>query len=523
MRHEFEPFAAAFEAIGTPVLILTGDRVARSNGPARATFGGEAALADAPIESLLTFDDGLSERARLAREGHRGRFEVRWPRGPRDVRRFDATLLPLGQVPDALVLTLHDVTDDRQTAEDARIFYDLSRDMLSIVDTTTDSTLMASAAHAKFVGFSPEEIRASPSSSFTHPDDISQMHDAFTAATAKNEPVHVEVRTRRKDGSYVWVEMSSHVAPNGLIYTAEREIDARRKAEERLRSILANAPGFIVTCAADGKIVGANRPPAGLTMEDIVGANIIDMTAPEHKAQLLEVIDAAVKRGAPGRVVALGPGPEGMGTYWFDVSVNLLEGSSEKKEAVLFIADIHRYKLLEAELEEAAEVARSTALELEEKNGALAREIEERRAAEAALLHQQEALRSLSTPILQVWRGVLALPVVGVLDEARATHLMERLLHEIVKTESLHAILDLTGVEQVDQETAHYILDIAKAARLLGSECLLSGMSPAIAQTMVGLDVDLQAIKTFGELEDALAVAIQKDAPRAKRRTATRT
>jgi rsbT co-antagonist protein RsbR len=153
--------------------------------------------------------------------------------------------------------------------------------------------------------------------------------------------------------------------------------------------------------------------------------------------------------------------------------------------------------------------------ELAEKNRQLEREIAERQEAEATL-------RSLSTPIIRVWSDVLALPVIGAVDHARATQMMERLLEEIVQTEATTAILDLTGVDLVDQETAQYLMDIAKAVKLLGSCCFLSGLSPAVARTMVEFGADVSAMETFGELEDALRRAIGRSPARALPRSSAR-
>ncbi|UQA61213.1 PAS domain S-box protein [Polyangium aurulentum] len=433
----FEPFRAAFEAIGTPVVVLSNDRVLASNEAARSSFGGEALAEGAVIEQLLSIDGGIAERAARARGGERERFEARTRDPAGDVRLFEATLVPLDPAAgalEALVLTLHDVTAYRQQAEEAR-------------------------------------------------------HSA---------------------------DASGEGAEGGPVSAASRDAEARMRAEvklkaseERLRSFIEQAPAFILMCDAEGTMLTVNRPPEGYRRDQIEGANVAAVTAPETLQGLLDAIKAAVTLGEVRYIESLGPGRAGPGTRWYEVAVGPLRDGGMVKEAILFVTDIDERKQLERSLAAAAERARSAAAEIEEKNRELRREIEERRAAEAALLQQQAALRALSTPIIQVWKDVLALPVVGVLDEARAMQLMERLLAEIVRTEAPHAILDLTGVERVDLETARYILDIAKAAQLLGSECLISGMSPELARTMVELDVDVRGIRTFGELDAALRAVIR--------------
>lgn len=120
----------------------------------------------------------------------------------------------------------------------------------------------------------------------------------------------------------------------------------------------------------------------------------------------------------------------------------------------------------------------------------------------------RRAIRSLSTPILRIWKGVLALPVIGAVDGARAAQMMERLLEEITRTRSRIAILDLTGAEVMDARAADDLLRLVRAAGLLGSRCLISGISPGMASTLIGLGVNLAELSTFGTLEAALRHAI---------------
>lgn len=157
------------------------------------------------------------------------------------------------------------------------------------------------------------------------------------------------------------------------------------------------------------------------------------------------------------------------------------------------------------------EEARRTGEEMERRNAQMAYEIQERRAAEEALRTQREALMAVSTPIIQVWDGVIAVPIIGSIDAGRASQMMDRLLAEISRTRSGHAILDLTGVDGVDDSTAQHLLGMIRAAALLGSHCLLSGISPRIAQVFVGLGVSMDKLQTFGTLQQALRFALGQD------------
>jgi rsbT co-antagonist protein RsbR len=129
---------------------------------------------------------------------------------------------------------------------------------------------------------------------------------------------------------------------------------------------------------------------------------------------------------------------------------------------------------------------------------------------EAVIARQQQELLELSTPVVQLWGGVLAVPLIGTLDSARTQMVMENLLQRIVETRSAIAIVDITGVPLVDTLVAQHLLKTVAAARLMGAECLISGIRPQIAQTIVHLGVDLGNVTTKATLADALVVALQK-------------
>lgn len=128
------------------------------------------------------------------------------------------------------------------------------------------------------------------------------------------------------------------------------------------------------------------------------------------------------------------------------------------------------------------------------------------RATQARL---EAAVRALSTPILQLWDGVLVLPVIGFVDFQRAAQMMEALLESLVRTSSRFAILDLTGVETVDTATADHLLKIVRAARMLGAQGVITGIRPAVAQTMTSLGIDLVGIATATNVREGLRLCIQ--------------
>jgi len=131
-------------------------------------------------------------------------------------------------------------------------------------------------------------------------------------------------------------------------------------------------------------------------------------------------------------------------------------------------------------------------------------------AREDVIRRQQEEMLELSTPVVQIWDGIVALPLIGTLDSARTSVVMESLLQTIVETRSEIAILDITGVPTVDTLVAQHLLKTVAAAKLMGVECIISGIRPQIAQTMVHLQIDLSAVTTRATLADALRVALKR-------------
>lgn len=132
------------------------------------------------------------------------------------------------------------------------------------------------------------------------------------------------------------------------------------------------------------------------------------------------------------------------------------------------------------------------------------------KAREQIILRQQQELLELSTPVVQLWENVLALPLIGTLDSARTQVVMENLLNKIVETGALIAIIDITGVPTVDTLVAQHLLKTIAAARLMGADCIISGIRPQIAQTIVHLGVNLDDVITKATLADAFIIALKK-------------
>jgi len=128
---------------------------------------------------------------------------------------------------------------------------------------------------------------------------------------------------------------------------------------------------------------------------------------------------------------------------------------------------------------------------------------------EEVILRQTDEIAEISTPVIRVWDGILALPIIGTLDSSRTQIVMENLLQEIVETGSSIAILDISGVPAVDSLVAQHLIKTVSATRLMGAECIISGIRPEIAQTVVHLGIDLSNIITKASLATALAYAFR--------------
>jgi rsbT co-antagonist protein RsbR len=137
----------------------------------------------------------------------------------------------------------------------------------------------------------------------------------------------------------------------------------------------------------------------------------------------------------------------------------------------------------------------------EQRSNDYQRELEDK----LAIIDQQRAaIRELSTPIMEVWEGILCLPVVGIMDSSRSADMTDALLRAVVSTRARCTIIDITGIEVMDTSTADHFLRMAKAVQLLGAACVLTGLNPQIAQTLVHMGVELGGLVTHRSLRDAL-------------------
>jgi rsbT co-antagonist protein RsbR len=178
----------------------------------------------------------------------------------------------------------------------------------------------------------------------------------------------------------------------------------------------------------------------------------------------------------------------------FESCLTLLEKSEEQDE---FKELETAFAIFVQELSEAKKEVTRALTKAESANRQLEAKLE-------TIEMQQAAIRELSTPIIEVWNGVLCLPVVGVVDSQRSAEMTETLLETIVSKQARTAIVDITGIDVMDTKTADHFIKMARAVRLLGAECIVSGINPGIAQTLTHIGVDLTGVRTMRSLRDAL-------------------
>ena len=201
-------------------------------------------------------------------------------------------------------------------------------------------------------------------------------------------------------------------------------------------------------------------------MRDVEG-KLISQLAPKAEKNLFEIYGEVALTGKPVRVNEAVIGKRFYDLYAFKL------GGQESRKVVVFTYDISERKRNEEQLEE-----------------------------------QAKAIAELSTPVIQLWDEILALPLIGKIDSARAKQIMENLLNEIIKTQSSQVVIDITGLPIVDTAVASRLMRTFDAARLLGAECILTGISPVVAQTLVTIGVDLGRIKTMATLNSGLESAL---------------
>ncbi|WP_437513180.1 STAS domain-containing protein [Sorangium sp. So ce1099] len=271
-------------------------------------------------------------------------------------------------------------------------------------------------------------------------------------------------------------------ATGGADAQGERE-EKLREAQLLLRALLENLPISVarydregVFTFQDGKGLGA----VGMKPGQLVGANVLELYR-DHEEGLNDL-----RRGLAGE--ASHTVYEAHGAVFETWQVPVRDDGGEPDGLVTVTLD--------------ATASRQREIELQSKL--------------ALIDTQQKVIRDLSTPIIEVWDKVLTLPMVGVVDSLRISEVMDNLLTAVVNKDARYAILDLTGVDAVDTQTASYLIEMIKAIRLLGAEGIITGIRANVAQTMIALGLDLSGVTTVGNLRAGLKLCMRRMAAAGK-------
>jgi rsbT co-antagonist protein RsbR len=338
-----------------------------------------------------------------------------------------------------------------------------------------------SAAAGRALGWSAAEIVGQPLTTLAG----AEAEALRVGLLAEGAPLRVI--TRRRDGATITCEWHG-VALDEALHCELRELDAEIEGQQRQRFMQALAdrsPLGIFAKRADGRYLYVNEEFArsvGRTPEQVIGCDDFAIFSPEIAAMLRRHDHDLLDADVPLSREDAGVGPDADRTYW-SLKFPLRDATGELLAICGIVNDISGLRLAERE------------------RASLQQQVIE---------SQQAALAELSTPLMPVAEGVLVMPLIGGIDHARAQQILEALLTAIVAQRARTVILDITGVHDVDSHAAEALVRATEGARLLGAATILSGITPALAHTLVELGVPLRRIVAVGDLRSAVAQALRR-------------
>jgi rsbT co-antagonist protein RsbR len=311
------------------------------------------------------------------------------------------------------------------------------------------------------------------------PDQGASIEAYMAELAGSDGPVTRDLQLRESDGSPARVRCVARRAADGMIH-AQLEILAEKAPETTattariehalFRAIMKTLDIVLWAVDSSGKFVfhdGKALAQAGLTPGQFLGMNIFELYPPDMVSTIREALQG--KTSAPTI-------SEAHGVHWQSWNIPLQDATGKVDHVAGLTLDISN--------------SVRTKLELERRL--------------VTIQDQQRAIHELSAPVINVWDNVLTVPLIGTMDNQRANELIERLLGAVGRSGTRYVILDLTGVDALDTSIAGHLLRLLLSLRLLGVEGLVTGISPQVAQTMVGLGVEFENVRTFRSLREGL-------------------
>lgn len=358
-------------------------------------------------------------------------------------------------------------------------------DGIGIADTQLRLTF-ANQSFCAMLGY--ESLIGKTIPEIIYAEDLEQFAQ-IVATLQQGQTVRETIRYVRRDGSLITMQASAlglYNREGQLIGFASinRDVTAQLQAEEELRqseqrnrALLTAIPDLMFLLSPDGVYLDYKPDPVGKLLvppEAFLNRHVTEVLPPELAAHVLECMTALQRSGQ-------------MQTFEYELAI---DNHLESYEARMILLQDNVLVL--------------------SRNITAQRQAERERSAmqEQIIQAQQATLRELSTPLMPIANGVVAMPLIGAIDTARAQQIMESLLYGVAEHKARVAIIDITGVKVVDTQVASALIRAAQAARMLGAEVVLTGISPEIAQTLVNIGAELTAMKTKATLQEGIHYAL---------------
>ncbi|RZN36703.1 MAG: PAS domain S-box protein [Methanosarcinales archaeon] len=314
------------------------------------------------------------------------------------------------------------------------------------------------------------------------------LFDVFRRVWQTGEPEHCPISLYTDEKIVGWRENYAYKLPSGEIVAIYDDVTEQKQMEESLaeseekhRTLVETLTDLVFIIDLEGRFTYLSpifEDITGYPVRDFIGRSFTEVIVPEYIEQTVN----RFKQGVSGEEIPL-------------YEIELVH--KDKKSVPV---ELNVTSLLNVD----GEVVGRTGT---------ARDITERKELEQQLQQAFDKLKAsyeeLSIPVIQVWDGVLVLPIIGVLDSERINRLMETMLAKIVETQSGVVIIDVTGVRSVDTNVANHLINVAKAAKLLGTRCVVTGIKPDVAHTLIGLGVDMSGVTTMRSMQEGLKYALQ--------------